>query len=405
MEERRQTYRRTFEFDAELLKELNDQAHKEGMILEQWLPNAIKTILLSNSSKSDGQSGMKDLIPGQDFSLPFLSSDFSFSKSSEEYNYDLGNEELEQKSLVATSRKDLRGHFNRFLPVILCVRVVALYSQSMPLAIKDYYEFLRLHAYQVRLSLIERCRAHYRHRAPYDGLPAHRSEPKTNNPSTEESSWNRFVRYFAEVSHRPGSGGLAQLLNLITLDSKGNVVLTSDGLKLANLKNPVLDDFENYNREPHESPLGLEESKFIVEKIEQTHPNEYEKMGELILTLKGDGFARGDLMERLPLLNGIRSPAKKSVELNGLTNRAMDINLIWKYTKIDMEGDRRSSTMYKMIFDDYDFVALTATEGVFGPEAYDARVGNVLIEFKGTALGGDRVRDLQKKAASHRNNY
>ena len=69
-----------------------------------------------------------------------------------------------------------------------------------------------------------------------------------------------------------------------------------------------------------------------------------------------------------------------------------------------MEGDRRSSTMYKMIFDDYEFISSTATEEVLRSGAYDARVGNVLIEFKGTALGGDRVRDLQKKAAFYRNN-
>jgi hypothetical protein len=213
---------------------------------------------------------------------------------------------------------------------------------------EKYYAKLREHAYQVRLSLIEKMQMHYRQRGPYDGLPAHRCESKTGTPHRELSSWRRFVRFFADVSRRPGSGGLAQRLNLITVNDEGDIVLTSEGNILANMKNPVLDDWNfDYDERIIKSTLSGEEVEFLTHAIASTHPIEYEKMCELVLLLKDKPRSRYELLDRFYIFRHMPD-AKKSAELNGLMGRMIDLQLIDKQTSTNYRGDGRSSKLYTL---------------------------------------------------------
>ncbi|RAH14223.1 MAG: hypothetical protein CMB20_003645 [Methanobacteriota archaeon] len=338
-----QLYPRTILFDEKLLTQLNEYALRNGSLFENWLPEAIKEVLLP-ALKQKEIIGLENLVPGRDFEIPFRSESFSISNI--DFPYPLGNFEFELESIKRTSRIDLRGNYNRLFPVVLCVRVVAMYTQIKPMPLKEYYSILRKHAYQVRFSLLEKMRFNYRQRGPYDGLPGHRMEEKIRTAAKEKSSWERFVRFFAEVSKRPGSGGLAQRLNFITINSEGDVVLTKQGRDLANQRNPILDDWNfDYDERVLNSTLSLGESEVILSQIKNTHPNEYEKMGELFHFMSHDSFRRADLLKGFYILNGM-SDSKKSSELNGLMGRVIDLQLVDKQSALDAGEDGRSSTIY-----------------------------------------------------------
>ena len=339
------TFDRTISFDEDLLRQLNEYALRNGQLLEQWLPGAIKEILLPNMNKKE-VIGLDYLNPGKDFDVPFSNKEFMMENAI--YRYQLGNSNLEEKSIQKTSKTDLRGNFNRLFPVVLCVRVVALYSQNSPMSKEKYYTKLREHAYQVRLSLIEKMQMHYRQRGPYDGLPAHRCESKTGNSERELSSWRRFVRFFADVGRRPGSGGLAQRLNLITTNDEGEVLLTSKGETLANMRSPVLDDWNfGYDERIVKSTLSSEEAEFLTHVIASTHPNEYEKMCELVRLLETRPMTRHELLQRFYIIKHMPGP-KKSAELNGLMGRMIDLQLVDKQFDANHRGDGRSSNLYAL---------------------------------------------------------
>ena len=340
------TFDRTIPFDEELLRQLNEYALRKGQLLEQWLPIAIKEILLPNLNREPSGVGLGYLSPGKDFNVPFPSN--TFSTDNVNYHYELGDYEIEEKNWEATRRVDLKGSFNRLFPVVLCVRVVALYSQSGPISEAEYYTMLRKHAYQVRLSLLSEMQMHYRQRGPYDGLPGHRSESRIRTSEKEQSSWIRFVRYFARVGGRPGSGGLAQRLNLITMNRDGEVVLTTRGETLAKLKNPVLDDWNfGYDERIVSSTLSHEESEFLCFKLSHSHPREYDRMCELVNLLVSRPMTRGELLEEFEAIKH-KPRATKSAELNGLMGRMIDLHLIDKQAHVNFRGDGRSSNLYTL---------------------------------------------------------
>jgi len=340
------TFDRTIPFDEDLLRQLNQYALRNGQLLEQWLPGAIKEILLPNMNREPSGVGLDYLSPGKDFDVPFSSTTFSMDNVN--YHYELGDYEIEEKNWEETRSVDLKGSFNRLFPVVLCVRVVALYSQSGPIPEAKYYTMLRKHAYQVRLSLLGKMQMHYRQRGPYDGLPGHRSENRIRTSEKEQTSWNRFVRYFACVGGRPGSGGLAQRLNLITMNRDGEVVLTTRGETLAKLKNPVLDDWNfDYDERIVSSTLSLEESEFFCVKLINSHPKEYARMCELVYLLESKPMTRSELLEEFEAIK-YRTSATKSAELNGLMGRMIDLRLIDKQAHAIFRGDGRSSNLYTL---------------------------------------------------------
>ena len=339
------TFDRTIPFDEELLRQLNEYALRKGQLLEHWLPVAIKEVLLPNLNKKPMEALIDYLEPGKDFDVPFSNKEFMIEN--EFSRYPLGNPGLEEMSKQKTSRDTFAGNYNRLFPVVLCVRIVALYSQNSPMSKEKYYTKLREHAYQVRLSLIEKMQMHYRQRGPYDGLPAHRHESKTGTPQKELSSWRRFVRFFADVNSRPGSGGLAQRLNLITVNAEGDILLTYDGKILANMKNPVLDDWNfDYDERILKSTLNTKVD-FLTHAIASTHPIEYEKMCELATLLKAKPMTRQEVIDGFYIFRHMSAP-KKSAELNGLMGRMIDLQIIDKYTNTNFRGDGRSSNLYAL---------------------------------------------------------
>lgn len=353
--QRKRTFPRTFEFDENLLTQLNDLAGRNGQILEYWLPEMIKDVLLPTLHEK-GIVGLEHLTPGTDFPYPFKAETYRISDF--DYPYDLIDplhqllvNDSDMAELRAEERgrrrrsKDLRGQYNRFFPAILCVKIVAKYSKFGPIATDEYYTRLRKHAYSVRLSLMKESKLYYRQRGPYDGLPGHRVEEKTRTAAKEQSSWKRFVRYFAEVKNRPGRGGLAQMLDLIRMDENGNVVLTKSGSELAMLTNPVLNSDEGSKIEDLQSPLSREEGEFLLRRIEALFPNEFEKMGELVICLKKGPRSRSELLNTFPPIRGL-SPSKASAELNGLMGRAIDLHLVIKETNLQYDGDRRSASLF-----------------------------------------------------------
>lgn len=340
------TFDRTISFDEELLRQLNEYALRKGQLLEHWLPVAIKEVLLPNLNKKPMEALIDYLEPGKDFDVPFSNKEFMIQNGF--YRYPLGNPGLEEMSKQKTSRDTLAGNYNRLFPVVLCVRVVALYSQNSPMSKEKYYAKLREHAYQVRLSLIEKMQMHYRQRGPYDGLPAHRHESKTGTSQKELSSWRRFLRFFADVSTRPGSGGLAQRLNLITVNDEGDILLTHEGKTLADMKNPVLDDWNfDYDERIIKSTLSIQEIEFFTHAIALTHPIEYEKMCELVYLLKSGPMPRKEILNEFYILRHMSTP-KKSAELNGLMGRMIDLQIIDRYAITNYQGDGRSSNLYAL---------------------------------------------------------
>lgn len=353
--QRGRTFPRTFEFDENLLTQLNDLAGRNGQILEYWLPEMIKDVLLPTLHEK-GIVGLEHLTPGTDFPYPFKAETYEISNL--DYSYDLidpSHQLLVSDSDMAELRaeergrrkrsKDLRGQHNRFFPAILCVKVVAKYSEYGPMTTDEYYTRLRKHAYSVRLSLMKESKLHYRQRGPYDGLPGHRIEEKIRTAAKEQSSWKRFVRYFAEVKSGPGRGGLAQMLDLIRMDENGNVVLTKSGSELAMLTNPVLNSDEGSKYEGLQSPLSIEEGEFLLRRIEVLFSNEFEKMGEMVICLKNGPRSRAELLSTFLPIRGL-SPSKASAELNGLMGRAIDLHLVTKETDFQYGGDRRSASLF-----------------------------------------------------------
>ena len=355
--QRDRTFSRTFEFDEKLLTELNDLASRNGQILEYWLPEMVKEVLLP-TLREKGIVGLEHLTPGTDFPIPFKPETYQISNAN--YPYDLINpafalqlpvSDTDMAELRAEVRgrrnraKDLRGQYNRFFPVILIVKVVAKYSLHGPMNIDEYYALLRKHAYSVRLTLLDESTIHYRQRGPYDGLPGHRIESKTRTAAKEQSSWKRFVRYFAEVKHGQGRGGLAQMLDLIRMDDNGNVVLTQSGSELALLPTPIINSVDRTKLGALQSPISEDEAMFLLNQIKVLFPNEFEKMGDLLICLRSRPRPRVELMSIFPPIRGL-SPSKASAELNGLMGRAIDLHLVRKETDFDYDGDRRSASLF-----------------------------------------------------------
>ena len=353
--QRDRTFPRTFEFDEKLLTELNDLAGRNGQILEYWLPDMIKDVLIP-TLREKGIVGLEHLTPGTDFPCPFKPETYQITNL--EYPYELidspsrlssSNSDISNMGSKRQGRrnrnKDLRGQYNRFLPVILCVKVVAKYSQHSPMTTDEYYALLRKHAYSVRLTLLGEASYHYRQRGPYDGLPGHRSEVKTRTAAKEQSSWKRFVRFFAEVKGGPGRGGLAQMLGLIRMDENGHIVLTKSGSELALLPNPIINFDDRLISEGLQSPISKDEAEFLLHRIELLFPNEFEKMGELLICLSNGPKPRARLLRTFSPIRGL-SPPKGSAELNGLMGRAIDLHLVRKETDFQYEGDRRSSSLF-----------------------------------------------------------
>ena len=345
--ERRSKISRTFEFDIDMLKELNEFAGRKGEILEYWLPDAIRDVLIP-ALHEKGIVGLEHLVPGKDFPIPFTSETYQIN--SEPYPYQLGSGGFEKVNTALKGGKDLRGQYNRFLPVILCVKVVAKYSKYKPMSTDEYYTLLRKHAYSVRLSLLNKSEIHYRQRGPYDGLPAHRSESRTRNAAREQSSWKRFIRYFGEVNRRQKGGGLAQRMNLITMDEEGNVILTETGAYLAELKNPIMEDTTQVFDELVQSTLSLVESEVLLQQIEHIYPSEFEKLGELVLTLSSKPMTRAELLGDFGPIKGM-SPSKRSAELNGMMGRAIDLHIVKKVHSMNYTGDGRSSSRFVLNLD------------------------------------------------------
>ena len=143
---------------------------------------------------------------------------------------------------------------------------------------------------------------------------------------------------------RPGSGGLAQRLNLITMNRDGEVVLTTRGETLAKLKNPVLDDWNfGYDERIVSSTLSHEESEFLCFKLSHSYPREYDRMCELVSLLVSRPMTRGELLEEFEAIKH-KPRATKSAELNGLMGRMIDLHLIDKQAHGNFRGDGRSQT-------------------------------------------------------------
>ena len=339
-----QRYDRTISFDATLLTKLNEYALRQGLPLEQWLPEAIDQILIP-ALEAKYVTGLTNIRPGIDFDIPFSPHDFLVPDDQRP------PDDFDQKAYQITSSNnrysDLRGGYNRLFPVVFCVRIAALYSRGGEIDKKTYYSKLRIHAYQVRLSLMKQMSIGYRQRGPYDGLPAHRSEPKTRTAKKEETSWRRFVRYFADVVDRKKGGGLAQRLGFISTNQNGNLALTEAGWRLAQMENPILDGWSNvYDEAIIKSTLSNREADWFLRQIKHTHPKEEDKMSQLI-HLIGDyqSMSRFEILDRFDILDGM-STAKKSAELNGLLGRMIDLQLIDKQTDPNFFGDGRSSKRF-----------------------------------------------------------
>lgn len=338
-----QRYDRTISFDATLLTKLNEYALRQGLPLEQWLPEAIDQILIP-ALEAKYVTGLTNIRPGIDFDIPFSPHDFLVPDDQRP------PDDFDQKAYQITSSNnrysDLRGGYNRLFPVVFCVRIAALYSRGGEIDKKTYYSKLRIHAYQVRLSLMKQMSIGYRQRGPYDGLPAHRSEPKTRTAKKEETSWRRFVRYFADVVDRKKGGGLAQRLGFISTNQNGNLALTEAGWRLAQMENPILDGWSNvYDEAIIKSTLSNREADWFLRQIKHTHPKEEDKMSQLIHLIGDQSMSRFEILDRFDILDGM-STAKKSAELNGLLGRMIDLQLIDKQTDPNFFGDGRSSKRF-----------------------------------------------------------
>ena len=122
-----QRYDRTISFDATLLTKLNEYALRQGLPLEQWLPEAIDQILIP-ALEAKYVTGLTNIRPGIDFDIPFSPHDFLVPDDQRP------PDDFDQKAYQITSSNnrysDLRGGYNRLFPVVFCVRIAALYSRG-----------------------------------------------------------------------------------------------------------------------------------------------------------------------------------------------------------------------------------------------------------------------------------
>ena len=108
---------------------------------------------------------------------------------------------------------------------------------------------------------------------------------------------------------------------------------------------PIINYGEELTLGALQSPISEDEAMFLLYQIKVLFPNEFEKMGDLLICLRSRPRSRAELLSTFPPIRGL-SPSKASAELNGLMGRAIDLHLVRKETDFDYDGDRRSASLF-----------------------------------------------------------
>ena len=230
----------------------------------------------------------------------------------------------------------LSGHYNRFLPAKLTLRVLLnlhLNRESFEELSGD--EWVGRHKEDVFIDKLREVALNVavfgskwfksidiRSGANKGG------EISVGFPDDSESSQKRFVAQFVG-SVRKGNAGLLSKLGFIHIDSEGKVELTREGWDFAVKPNPQIDMMDSAKTG---DSLSLDEIQFLTWHIENNVPSEWEFMAEVAgLIISGSNRPK-TLQSQLMESRGW-DKTTSSQFTNGVVSRMQELKLISREKK------------------------------------------------------------------------
>ena len=230
----------------------------------------------------------------------------------------------------------LSGHYNRFLPAKLTMRVLLNLHLN-----REYYEHLGNNEWggrhredifidmlrEVALSVATFGSKWFRSIDVRSGANKG-GEISVGFPDDSESSQKRFMAQFVG-SVRKGNSGLLSKLGFIQIDSEGKVEMTHEGWKFATMQNPQIDMLESAK---NGDSLSLDEVQFLAWHIENNLPSEWGFMAE-VAGLIASGVNRPKALQSELMESRGWDKTASSQFTNGVVSRMQELKFISREKK------------------------------------------------------------------------
>lgn len=230
----------------------------------------------------------------------------------------------------------LSGHYNRFLPAKLTMRVLLNLHLN-----REYYEHLGDNEWggrhgedifidilrEVALSVATFGSKWFRSIDVRSGANKG-GEISVGFPDDSESSQKRFMAQFVG-SVRKGNSGLLSKLGFIHIDSEGKVEMTHEGWKFATMRNPQIDMLESAK---NGDSLSWDEVQFLAWHIENNLPSEWGFMAE-VAGLIASGVNRPKALQSELMESRGWDKTASSQFTNGVVSRMQELKFISREKK------------------------------------------------------------------------
>ena len=223
----------------------------------------------------------------------------------------------------------LPGHYNRFLPMKLSLRVLLnmilgaetydgeYYSESADIRIEDF----RSKALDVAIYA-KKWFAQLDSQAQIDvGSEITVGFPDLNDES--KKSHERFVSQFVGSVRNKGSGSLCEM-GFIRVDEEGIVQMTREGFFFTQIANPIIDSTPEAKRG---SRMSMQEQHTMMRHIQRYLPEEWDFMQEAAKLIH-DGTNKPSSMDKSMMKSRKWNGGKTTLMRNGVLSRMQELGFL-----------------------------------------------------------------------------